>query len=191
MSSVYLLADPTSNFSFFHFIPISTFSINKCFSFQAHLNWQLFCSSICLSNLIFSSLFSLFTSIHISINIWVFFVIVPLSYPLFIKFMFCDTSSHLFFKVFFSSRFFSNYLSLIDLENLRLSVSFFRFIIFSTLLPRGSWSKYFESSLTAVECDKEAPFLIATTPRCREGLYFFLWTTPFSCYPYLIMLSVI
>ena len=33
-------------------------------------------------------------------------------------------------------------------------------------------------SATVVEGDQKAPFSIATTPRCRGGLYSFLWIDP-------------
>ena len=39
---------------------------------------------------------------------------------------------------------------------------------------------------TVVKGDPKAPFLIATTPKCRGGHYSF----PFTLDPYLIMLSV-
>ena len=39
-----------------------------------------------------------------------------------------------------------------------------------------------------VEGDSKAPFSIATTPRCREGRYSFLWMVYFTLDPYLIML---
>ena len=40
---------------------------------------------------------------------------------------------------------------------------------------------------TVVEGDQKAPFSIATTPRCREGRYSFLWIAPlYSWYvPYI------
>ena len=38
--------------------------------------------------------------------------------------------------------------------------------------------------------DPKAPFSIATTPWCREGLHSFLWIASFTLEPYLIMLSV-
>ena len=31
---------------------------------------------------------------------------------------------------------------------------------------------------TVIEGDQKAPFLIATTPKCRGGRYSFLWVTP-------------
>ena len=41
-----------------------------------------------------------------------------------------------------------------------------------------------------VKGDPMAPFSIATTPRCREGRYFFPWTAPLYLDPHLIVLSV-
>ena len=32
--------------------------------------------------------------------------------------------------------------------------------------------------MTVVKGDLEAPFLIATTPRCRGGCYYFPWIVP-------------
>ena len=43
---------------------------------------------------------------------------------------------------------------------------------------------------TIVEGDPKAPFLIATTPRCRGGRYSFPGLLYFTLDPYLIMLSV-
>ena len=45
------------------------------------------------------------------------------------------------------------------------------------------------SWLTVVESDLKAPFLIATTPRCRRGQYSFPWIAPLTLDQYLIMLS--
>ena len=41
-----------------------------------------------------------------------------------------------------------------------------------------------------VEEDLKVPFSIATTPRCREGHYSFLWSALLTLNPYLKMLSV-
>ena len=38
---------------------------------------------------------------------------------------------------------------------------------------------------TIVEADQKAPFLIATTPSCREGRYSFPWIAPL--YPWYIV----
>ena len=43
---------------------------------------------------------------------------------------------------------------------------------------------------TLVEGDPKAPFLIATTPRCKGGRFSFPWIAPLYLDPYLIMLSV-
>ena len=43
---------------------------------------------------------------------------------------------------------------------------------------------------TVVESYPEAPFSIATTPRCRGGRYSFPGILHFTLDPYLIMLSV-
>ena len=43
---------------------------------------------------------------------------------------------------------------------------------------------------TVVEVDPKSPFSIATTTRCMGGRYAFLWITPLTLNPYLIMLSV-
>ena len=43
---------------------------------------------------------------------------------------------------------------------------------------------------TVVKGDPRAPFLIATTPRCREGCYSFPGLLHFTLDTYLIMLSV-
>ena len=43
---------------------------------------------------------------------------------------------------------------------------------------------------TVVEGDLKAPFSIATTPRCRKGLYSFPWIAPLILDLYLIILSV-
>ena len=43
---------------------------------------------------------------------------------------------------------------------------------------------------TAVESNLKAPFLVATTPRCREGHYFIPELVHFTLDPYLIMLPV-
>ena len=43
---------------------------------------------------------------------------------------------------------------------------------------------------TLVEGDANAPFSIATTPRCRGGCYSFPWIAPLYIDPYLIMLNV-
>ena len=37
---------------------------------------------------------------------------------------------------------------------------------------------------TVVEGDEKAPFLIATTPRCKEGYYSFPWSD--SLYPWYV-----
>ena len=47
----------------------------------------------------------------------------------------------------------------------------------------SSWS-------TVVEGDSKAPFLTATTPRCRGGSYFFPWIAPLTFDLYLTMLSI-
>ena len=44
--------------------------------------------------------------------------------------------------------------------------------------------------MTLVKSDPKAPFLIATTPRCRGGGTAFLWLLHFTLDPYLITLSV-
>ena len=46
------------------------------------------------------------------------------------------------------------------------------------------------SWLTMVESNLKAPFSIATTPRCREGHYSFLWIAPITHDPYVIIPSV-
>ena len=46
------------------------------------------------------------------------------------------------------------------------------------------------SEPTVVEINLKAPFLIATTPRCRGELYSFPWIAPFTLDQYLIILSV-
>ena len=44
--------------------------------------------------------------------------------------------------------------------------------------------------LTVVKGDLKAPFSITTTPKRWIGRHFFLWSTPFTLDPYLIMLKV-
>ena len=44
--------------------------------------------------------------------------------------------------------------------------------------------------VTIVKGDPKAPFLIATTPRCRGGRYSFPSLLHFTLDPYLIMLSI-
>ena len=46
------------------------------------------------------------------------------------------------------------------------------------------------SWLTVVQCDPTIPFPIATSPRCREGRYFFPWIAPLILDPCPIILSV-
>ena len=43
---------------------------------------------------------------------------------------------------------------------------------------------------TGVEGDSKAPILMSTTPRFREGHYYFPWIAPLTLDPYLIMLSL-
>ena len=44
--------------------------------------------------------------------------------------------------------------------------------------------------MTVVEGDPKVPFSIATTPRCKEGCYYFPWIAPLTFDLHLINLNV-